>query len=80
MIMRPFDKLNDLQETLKQIATTTNARYDGKLLRKGQRSFNVQLLKNPDYATNYNARKQTLYVSPSDVRMYSKLKQFIQRM
>ena len=78
--MQFIDSFKELQITLKQIVSTVNAKYDGKVLQKGKKSFNIHLLKNRDYATNYNAKNQTLYVSPSDVKYYSKLKEIIQRM
>lgn len=78
--MRFTGIFKELQDTLMQIASTSNAKFDGKYIQKGKRSFNVRLLSSKDYATNYNPRNQTLYVSPSDVNYYSKLKKYVQRM
>jgi hypothetical protein len=70
---------NNLDVTLKQIASVTKARYDGQYFKKGSKAIKVQVLKNPDYATNYNKSNQTLYVASSDVRFYSRLKSFLEK-
>jgi len=70
---------NNLDVTLKQIASVTKARYDGQYFKKGKKAIKVQVLKNPDYATNYNKFNQTLYVASSDVNFYSRLKDFLER-
>ena len=78
--MQFIDSFKELQITLKQIMSTLNAKYDGKYIQKGKKSFNVHLLRSKEFATNYNPKNQTLYVSPSDVKYYSKLKEYVQRM
>lgn len=70
---------NDLDVTIKQIASVTNAIYDGQFFKKGKKSVKVQVLKNPDYATNYNKNNQTLYVASSDVKFYSRIKAFLEK-
>lgn len=76
--MNALAKTN-LDVTLKQIASVTKARYDGQFFKKGKKTIKVQVLKNPDYATNYNKNNQTLYVASSDVRFYSRLKGFLEK-
>ena len=76
----PFENIKyELDQTLKQIASVSKAKYDGTYFKKGNRSIKIRILKNPDFATNLNKVNGTLYVSPSDARYYTKLKGFIQR-
>ena len=74
-----IDKI-EIDVTLKQVASTTNIKYDGTFIQKGSKKVKVQVLKSPDYVTNYNKRNQTLYVAPRDARRYDKLKQLVHLM
>lgn len=76
---RDCDIKQELDETLKQVASVSKVKYDGQYIRKGNRTVKVQMLKNPDYATNLNKKNGTLYVAPSDTKYYSKLKMMVER-
>jgi len=77
--MSVIDKI-DIDITLRQVASTTQTKYDGSFIQKGSKKVKVQVLRSPDYATNYNKINRTLYVAPRDARSYNKLKELVQLM